>query len=289
MRPAVWSSRPIKALAAAIVVLAAVASDSSWAAPRTIIEVFPGPNAITNALAGAIAGDTLNIHTGNYGEHFTVSKNDMVLQAAGDGPVTVDGGCASTWTITVTGDGVSIHRLEVIGGAFGSMTFTGVDGGGVTGSTVSDTCGSAEYGINVYRSGNLKVIGNRASGFSDAGVYIGAITFGSSMIKRNDTLRNDRGIIVENSGGATIMVISNKAHGNLETGIWITNSDGVTVRGNMVTNNHDTGIQLDPLSDNNTVTLNTVSGHLFDLSNDGGTGNCWLDNVYTTSRGDISC
>jgi parallel beta-helix repeat protein len=109
------------------------------------------------------------------------------------------------------------------------------------------------------------------------------------MIKRNDTLRNDRGIIVENSGGATIMVISNKAHGNLETGIWITNSDGVTVRGNMVTNNHDTGIQLDPLSDNNTVTLNTVSGHLFDLSNDGGTGNCWLDNVYTTSRGDISC
>jgi len=289
MRSAVSRSRPISAVAAATVVLAAVASGSSWAAPRTIIEVFPGPNAITNALAGAIAGDTLNIHTGSYDEHFTVSKNSIALQSAGDGPVTVDGGCASSWTISVTADGVTIARLEVIGGDFGSMTFNGVNGGGVTGSTVRDTCGHAEYGINVFDSGNIKVIGNRASGFGDAGVYIGAITFGSSTIRRNNTLGNNRGIIVENSEGATILVLSNKTHGNAQTGIWITNSDGVTVRGNSVTDNQRTGIQLDPLSDNNLVTQNTVSGHIYDLSNDGGTGNCWVDNTYTTSRGDISC
>ena len=294
MKRTLLNSGPIKSLALAVAVLAGFAFGTAGAAarprnPSAVIDVFPGPNAIASALAGASSGDTLNIHTGIYNEHFTVSKADITFQAAGDGPVTVDGGCTSTWTINVTADGVTITGLRVIGGNFYAITFNGVDGGGVFSSSVRDTCGGAEYGINVFNSGSLKILGNRASGFGDAGIYIGAVNFGRSTFKANDSFGNNRGIIVENSASGTILVVSNNTHDNDTTGIWITNSDGVTVRANTVTNNNNSGIQLDIFSDNNTVTHNTVSGHRYDLANDGGTGNCWLDNVYTTSKGNISC
>ena len=50
-----------------------------------------------------------------------------------------------------------------------------------------------------------------------------------------------------------------------------------------------TGIQLDSLSDNNLIAGNTALGNHFDLASEGGTGNCWTDNTYETSAGDISC
>ena len=31
------------------------------------------------------------------------------------------------------------------------------------------------------------------------------------------------------------------------------------------------------------------AGHTYDLANEGGSGNCFLSNVYTTSFGDITC
>jgi parallel beta-helix repeat protein len=262
---------------------------------RSVIEVFPGPQAISQALAQANAGDILNIHTGTYQEHVTVNIDDVTLRAAGDGPVTVDGTCNGD-TVTVRGDGVTLHGLTVIGAGGGfapiEIDFVGVTSGRVLYSSVQDTCGNAEYGINVFDGGSMRIIGNLATGFGDAGIYIGQITstpFGPMQIANNNTGGNHRGIIVENSAGGVIVVQANGVHDNAITGIWITNSDGVRIRDNTVTNNHSTGIELDGFSDHNLVRSNFVTGHLFDLSNDGGTANCFLDNTYTTSRGDISC
>ena len=83
--------------------------------------------------------------------------------------------------------------------------------------------------------------------------------------------------------------MSNRTHDNATTGIWITNSVGIAVRNNAVTDNVHTGIQTDALAHGNLITHNTVTGHQYDLSNDGTQVNCWIDNVYTTSRGDVSC
>ena len=95
---------------------------------------------------------------------------------------------------------------------------------------------------------------------------------------------------MENSAGGKIRVTGNDVHDNRTTGIWITNSDGVRVDGNLVQDNTYSGIELDSLSNGNLIRANTASGHQYDLANDSGaTGNCWVDNVYTTSLGDISC
>src|SRR4029079_9003588 len=76
----------------------AMARSPAAAAPRarrTVIEVFPGPSAIRNAVASANPGDTLNIHAGTYTERVSVNVQDLTLRSAGDGDVTVDQGCQS--------------------------------------------------------------------------------------------------------------------------------------------------------------------------------------------------
>ncbi|TMK79335.1 MAG: DUF1565 domain-containing protein [Actinobacteria bacterium] len=278
------------------VVLGLVAGvGSAQASPRhaaVVIDVFPGPKAIQNALAQAVSGDTLSIHTGTYTEHFSVRTTNVTLTSAGDGPVTVDGACVNRWTIQVLADGVTIQGLSLRGGTFGELTFTRVKRGRVIGSTATDSCAHSEYGINVYLSGSIVIRNNVTSGFGDAGLYIGSITstpFGALVMQRNETFDNVRGVIIEDSAGGIIQAVQNNVHDNTTAGIWLHNSDGVVVRGNTVTNDGADGIEVDPTSDDNTISFNTVSGHTYDLANEGGTANCFLSNVYTTSLGDITC
>jgi parallel beta-helix repeat protein len=265
--------------------------------PGNVIEVFPGPNALNGALNRAQAGDTLLIHTGTYREHVTITKNDLTLMVAGDGPVTVDARCHARFTIAVRANGVLIDGLRVTGAdeGFGpfptEVDFTDLLFGTIRNSSIRDTC-NAEYGVNVYRGGAIKILNNTTSGLSDAGIYIGGIisTGGDTLDARgNRSFGNTHGVIVEDSAGGIIRVWGNDIHDNTANGIFVMNSDAVRIKDNSVTDDGQSGIELDPSSDGNLVARNTVSGHSFDLSNDGGTGNCWRDNAYGTSRGDISC
>jgi parallel beta-helix repeat protein len=263
---------------------------------RAVIEVYPGPDALKNALASANSGDIVNIHAGVYPEHVTINTSNLTLRSAGDGEVTVDGTCSTPTTMDVQADGTTIRGLRVIGAGQNfaiEINFGQVATGRVLNSMVEDTCGNAEYGINVFLSHTIRVIGNTATGFGDAGIYIGAITStqrGPLVVQGNESYGNVRGIIVEASSGGKIRVIGNDVHDNQTTGIWITNSDRVRVESNLVRDNSYSGIQLDSLSDRNLIVGNTARGHTYDLINESGnTGNCWTANVYTTSRGNISC
>ena len=262
----------------------------------TVIEVYPGPDALKNALASANSGDVLNIHAGVYPEHVTINTSNLTLRSAGDGEVTVDGTCSTPITVDVRADGTTIRSLRVVGASENSpieINFSHVATGRVVKSKVEDTCGNAEYGVNVSFSHTIQVIGNTATGFGDAGFYIGAITStqrGPLVIQGNESYGNVRGVIVENSSGGRILVLGNDVHDNQTTGIWITNSDRVRLRSNLVQDNGYSGIELDSLSDRNRIKGNTASGHTYDLANDAGnTGNCWVANDYTTSLGNIDC
>src|SRR2546422_8411387 len=223
---------------------------------RAIVEVYPGPDALKNALASANSGDVLNIHAGVYPEHVTINTSNLTLRSAGDGEATVDGGCSASTTVDVRADGTTIRGLRVIGASRGfspiEINFGHVATGRVLGSVVEDTCGNAEYGVNVFSSQTIRLIGNTATGFGDAGFYIGAITstqHGPLVIQGNESYGNVRGIIVENSAGGRIRVTGNDVHDNQRTGIWITNSDRVRLRSNLVQDNGYSGIELDSLSD----------------------------------------
>jgi hypothetical protein len=276
--------------------LAVVPSGSAGAGPSDVIEVFPGPNAINNALNVAQAGDTLNIHAGTYSERVNVDVQGVTLRSAGDGEVTVDGSCSAATTVDVLAERVTIRGLRVIGAGLGAVPiaidFSGRDSGRVISSVVEDTCGDAWYGINVYQGGSIKIVGNVASGFDDAGIYVGDISstpFGPLVIRGNESFGNNKGVIVQDSGGADIQVSENSIHDNLVTGIWVNLADGIEVFKNTLNANGNTGIEVDEFSDGNMIRRNRALGHTFDLFDGGGTGNCWTENVYVTSFGDISC
>ena len=299
------AGRAIALIAAAMIALLA---PPAGAAPH-VIQVQPGPNAIQDALAKAHRGDILNLHAGTYrvADEIVIGKT-VTVRSAGDGPVTVDGRCQVNSTIRAAANGVRIRGLRVVGAAEGfgdypaEIDFTAVRGGEVSGSRALDTCknasgeGGAEYGISVFSSGPIQVLDNRTSGFTDSGIYIGAISDtgnGTLRVEDNVSWANARGVIVEDSS-ASIAVLGNTLHhnrrvgveGSTNAGLFLHNSDGVRIRGNAIAGDDENGIWLDPDSDHNRVVDNSISGNAADLHNDG-SANCFTGNSYSTSTGDV--
>jgi parallel beta-helix repeat protein len=290
------ASVPAAALATGRTV--ALATGQAPRHPAKVIEVYPARHALAKALDQALPGDTLNIHTGRYREHVDVSTPDLTMQAAGDGRVVVDARCRANDTIYVTANGVTVDGLTVVGAAEGFGSFPSEIGlqsvdqtGLIENSVFKNTC-DAEYGIQVFQSGSIVIRNNRTSGFSDSGIYIGAISNtpnGPLIVAGNRSENSHQGIIVEDSSGGTIQVTDNGVDGNFDAGIFLHNSDGVLINHNVVRDNGRAGIDLDPTSDTNRVVRNVSMGHTYDLENEGGTGNCFKRNSYDTSLGDISC
>ena len=270
------------------------------------VEVTPGPNAITKALAKAHNGDVLRIHDGTYREAFDITKR-VTLRGVGGRPL-IDARCKNRATISTTQSGVTLDHLKLVGaaenpgqGPFPSeVDFRSVATGKIHDLVLHDTCGNtadgAEYGINVFSSGPVEVSDNQITGgFSDAGIYIGGIvdTSGSQLrVIRNASYVNHQGVIVEDSGFSGIVVVANNnihhnagngVEGN-RSGIFLHNSDKVRMRNNTIRNNGDFGISIDPNSDNNRLFDNTVNSNPTDLENDG-SGNCGSGNTFGSTSG----
>jgi parallel beta-helix repeat protein len=270
------------------------------------IEVTPGPNAIAKAIAKAHNGDLLRIHNGTYGGDFDVSKR-LTLRGVGGRPV-IDSHCNHRAGMTVSSPGFTLDNLKVVGAAENGsegpypseVDVRGVASGKIHDLVLHDDCGGtdvgAEYGINVFNSGQVEVSDNKVTGgFSDAGIYIGGIVdTGSGQLRviNNATYLNHQGVIVEDSGFDGIVVLSNNnIHHNTgngvegsRAGIFLHNSDLVRMRNNTIRNNGDFGINLDPNSDNNRLFDNTVNSNPMDLVNDG-SGNCGSGNTFGSTSG----
>jgi parallel beta-helix repeat protein len=284
--------------AVAWVALAAGTASAGTARPsghRTVIEVFPGSHAIGSAIATAQSGDILNIHAGTYPESFDVNVPGLTLQSAGDGTVTVDGGCHTTVVVDVVADNVSVVGLTVTGASGGfepiDIDFSFVSNGRVADSTFTDTCGDTLYGINVFDGDGIKIFRNVTTGFGDTGIYIGGVVNHTAplVVAYNESYANNRGIILEDSNRSIIRVFGNNVHDNQDSGIWVNSSNGMAISRNISMGNGHSGIEVNAFSNNNTVKHNRALDNPFDLINGGGTGNCFADNDYVTSQGDISC
>jgi parallel beta-helix repeat protein len=276
--------------AAAIGAVALFAAIGHSAGAGKVIEVRPGQ--LRGALDRASNGDTLVIHPGRYRGSFTISKRLRLIGAPGEAKPVIDGRCNTNLTVAVRHDGVLLRHLEVIGadegfGAFPSeVDFRGVASGRAADLLARDTC-DAEYGINVFGSREVQLIGNRGHGFSDSAIYVGGITStgaGKLRVVGNEVFGNNRGIIVEDSAGGRIRLIGNRTHGNAspgegsEAGIFIRNSDGVLLRRNFALGNGSYGIHLDPDSDRNRLFDNTARRNPGGNFRNEGEGNCGAGN-----------
>ena len=263
----------------------------------TLVAVSPGhaktivvsPGARTpfqDAINSASPGDTLRVSPGTYPEAIVIDKALRVF-AQGCCSWVIDAGCAAGTAVNILADDVTFSGLAVQGGTFYEIDAEGRDNVKVLRAIMTETCGTAEYGVQVYQSTNSKVLLNDASGFSDAGVYIGGIgQSGNVRVLKNESSDSARGYIVEDClpGPRGVILSGNTALQNTQSGIFLHNSDGVRILHNSVTGLPGTsvsGIELDLTSDDNLIVGNDISENTSDVV-DNGTNNCWRNNTYTT-------
>jgi len=267
-----------------IAVLAVLLSLPAAAAAATR-DVRPG--GLHRAIERAAPGDTLILHSGRYRGPVVIPERLKLFGARGEARPLIDGRCRARATITVAANDVRLRRLEVVGAdeSGGSLPsevdFSDLESGGITDSIVRDTC-DAEYGINVFRSRRIDVLRNTAVGFSDAGIYVGGITDtgrGAIVVRGNESLRNNRGFILEDSNGGRVRVVANGFEGNrsrgegVPTGVFIRNSDGALFKRNDVAGNGRFGVDLDGNSDRNRFFGNRIFRNPVNVRNRGA-GNC---------------
>jgi parallel beta-helix repeat protein len=291
-------ARTIGLLAAAVVGVALPGAGPAAAGgdPQRI-HVRPGPDAIQRAIDRADPGDILLVHRGHYRESPVVTK-PLTIRSAGSRRPVIDGGCEGVSTIEVDSNRVTLRRLKVVGAdEIEGVPYTGFEVNIVGVRNVKarqlkliDTCGEADYGINVYGTGRVLLEGNRAVGFSDAGLYIGSIDEGPVLVIDNWTVRNNRGILVEESYG-TVRVRDNVSRANelagespTTAGIALADADGILLQGNWANRNGDYGIHLADHggsgSDNNQLYGNIATGNGTADFRDDGTGNCGSENSF---------
>jgi parallel beta-helix repeat protein len=278
------------AVVAGLAVVLGSFAGTARAAPD-VLHVYPGPEAITKAIAKADPGDTLKIHPGRYKERVIVDKRLRLIAARGPRPV-IDAGCSTLAALDVVAGGVRIRGLKVVGGTYFAVDVSFANNVRVRDTRTRDTCGNAEYGVNVYQARNVTVAGGRARGFSDAGIYVGNIDDGTIVVRNNDLFQNNRGIIIQAVPPGIAHVVGNRAHDNTAaglgppTGIWLNEADGVLVWDNVVLDNGVYGIHLEgsgSSSDDNVVRDNVALGN-GDLDVlDEGSGNCFSNNTVGTS------
>jgi parallel beta-helix repeat protein len=290
------------ALACALVIalLSSLSASGHPGHGKHVIQVRPGPNAITKALRKADAGDKLRIHRGRYRESIEVTKPVEIVGAGGGRRPVIDGQCKTEITVGVAASGVALEHLKVIGatdlaGAGRAVDFRAANGR-MEDLRLRDTC-DAEYGINVVESGAVSVLGSRARGFSDAGIYVGQITDtggGTLLVSGNEARNNNKGIIVEASVGGDIAVVGNDVHNNdlpglgEQTGIFVNRSQGVLIANNSVRSNGSLGIHLTVDASGNVLNDNQVTGNPTDLR-DEGAGNCGSGNTFSTGGSLPAC
>lgn len=280
----------LRAVLVLAAVLAALPATVSGAGAARVLQVHPGQ--LQSKLAAARDGDMLVVHHGHYRGGFAIYKRIRLIGARGEPRPLIDAFCDARAAILVRDAGVVLRRLVVTGadeghGDFPSeVDFSGVASGRAVDLTVRDTC-DAEYGINVFGSRKIDVVGNRGSGFSDSAIYVGGVTTtgnGVLRVNRNEAFGNNRGIIVENSAGGDLRFKDNRIHGNRSagegtpSGIFVHNSDGVLFSGNTIHDNGTYGVHIDPGSDGNRFFGNTVSRNPGANFLDEGSGNCGARN-----------
>ncbi len=252
----------------------------------------PSSNPLQRAINKAKPGDRIRVHQGRYRESLRIDKRLSIFGARGENRPTIDARCNFSVVVDVLSPGVSLEGLKVVGSADAfSVSFVNIPTGKVEDLRLDNTCGQALYGVNVYGQGAIKIIDNNATGFLDAGYYVGSIATtgdGALTIRRNEASGNNRGAIVEDSFGPDVDIRvqdnvfdDNTSEGEgIPSGIFVRNSAGSLIERNKTRGNGVYGIHIDAESHDNVLNDNDSSGNGTGQFFDEGAGNCGAGNTF---------
>jgi parallel beta-helix repeat protein len=248
---------------------------------------------VSAAVTGANPNDTVVICPGTYSDNVFVSSSISILgvnkdittvtSANGGHVFEIDADDVTISGLTLLGAvnsaaaGINVFRgsgVRITGNKIKSCTLGIVYGGNHTpnGVVEGNTVTSFGGGCGVTVAGEVEVIGNEILfGRTTNPIFpTGVCVFNDdNVVRDNDILSNDRGILVFN--GSNNEIIDNQIIGNAllpgvtkatplpTSGIELNNSTGNTVRGNVLRGNEN-GILLAQNSSGNTIEDNEISG-----------------------------
>ena len=276
----------------AIIALALLLAPAATAKTIDVRPQGPAVNVIQKAVNKAHPGDRIRVHQGTYRGGVTVDKKLAIFGAPGERRPKLDGRCRESVVVDVGVPGVALSGLKVVGSADAfSVSFVDVKRGSVDDLRLDNTCGQALYGVNVYGQGAIRITDSNATGFLDAGYYVGSIATtggGALTIRHNEASGNNRGAIVEDSAGpeVDIRVQDNVFDDNtiegegIPSGIFVRNSAGSLIERNETRRNGVYGIHVDADSHDNVLNDNESSGNGTAQFFDEGTGDCGSGNSF---------
>jgi parallel beta-helix repeat protein len=195
---------------------------------------------ISEALRRLRPGDTLLV-SGACNENVQIPEQVANITLDGQGTATINGPDASSTTILVRGDGITIRNFASITGGETGITVTR-GGAALIDSNVIQNTGT--NGIVVIQSSSARIINNTIQGNPQTGIVISE----SSSARIGFSMADDT--------EASPNVIQN----NKENGIVVTRSSSARIVGNTISGNTDNGVIVTRVS-HGAVSSNTIDGN----------------------------
>ena len=223
---------------------------------------------ISEALRRLRPGDTLFV-SGACSENVQIPEQIVNITLDGQGTATINGPDASSTTVLVRGDGITIRNFASITGGETGITVTR-GGAALIDSNVIQNTGT--NGIVVTQSSSARIINNTLQGNPQSGIVItdsSSARIGFNMPDDTEASPNiiqnnkENGIIVTRSSSARI--VGNTISGNTENGVLVTRVSHGDVSSNTIDSNGGDGVFV---SRNSGVNLGEDTGSgIFDAPN----------------------
>ena len=245
---------------------------------------------LSDALRRLQPGDTLFV-SGACSENVQIPEQVLNITLDGQGTATINGPDASSSTITVRGDGITIRNFASIAGGETGITVTRGGTALIDSNVIERTGGN---GISVVQSSSARIINNTIQGNPQTGIVISessSARIGFSMADDTEASPNviqnnkENGIVVTRSSSGRI--VGNTISGNTENGIIVTRVSHGAVSSNTIDGNGGDGVLV---SRNSGVDLGEdIGSGIFDAPNttkvnNGGFGIRCVINSYGDGR-----